>query len=61
LKKLNTGYKIVAPQELASDYRADLVIDCSGAAPAIEKALDLLAPGGKLCVFGVASPKARVR
>ena len=57
---LGTGYKCVSPADL-KDYQADLIIDCSGAAPAIEKAVDLLAPGGKLCIFGVASPQARVR
>lgn len=58
-ENLGTGYKCVSPAELKG-YQADLIIDCSGAAPAIEKAIDFLAPGGRLCIFGVASPQARV-
>jgi NADPH2:quinone reductase len=40
--------------------QADYVIDATGNPAAIEPALDRVAPGGTLMVFGVASPAARV-
>ncbi|XP_057670169.1 D-altritol 5-dehydrogenase-like [Diorhabda carinulata] len=67
LKKLNTGCKLLTPDELKRNQEADpnylfdLVIDCSGYAPAIEHAVSLLAKGGKLCIFGVASPHADIK
>jgi len=42
-------------------WGVDLVIDCSGNAAAMEEALTLLNPGGTLCIFGVSSPKAKMR
>ncbi|XP_069684539.1 uncharacterized protein [Periplaneta americana] len=66
LAKLETGYDIITPEELktrrAKDltWGVDLVIDCSGYAPAIEEALDLINPGGILCIFGVSSPQDRI-
>ena len=62
-----TGFDIITPDELkirrAKDlnWGIDLVIDCSGYAPAIEEAIPLINPGGKLCIFGVASPLAKMR
>lgn len=35
-------------------------MDCSGSAPAMELAMSLLGHGGRLCVFGVANPKAKL-
>jgi threonine dehydrogenase-like Zn-dependent dehydrogenase len=62
-----TGFDIITPDELKM-YRAkdlswsvDLVIDCSGYAPAMEEALTFINPGGPLCIFGVSSPKAKMR
>lgn len=46
-----------APSEL-KDKRFDLAVDCSGSGPAMEAAVPLLGRGGRLCVFGVANPKA---
>ncbi|PSN45209.1 hypothetical protein C0J52_07142 [Blattella germanica] len=66
LEKLGTGYDIVTPDELKTrrakdlNWGVDLVIDCSGCAPAIEEAITLINPGGKLCIFGVASPRAKM-
>lgn len=63
----DTGFEFVSPDHLkekqASDpqYLFDLVIDCSGFAPAIEQGYQLLNYGGKLCIFGVAPPQARIR
>ncbi|PNF25813.1 L-threonine 3-dehydrogenase [Cryptotermes secundus] len=64
LEKLETGFDIITPEELQtrrakdSSWGVDLVIDCSGYAPAMEEALALINPGGTLCIFGVSSPKA---
>ncbi|KAJ9574653.1 hypothetical protein L9F63_008185 [Diploptera punctata] len=66
LEKLGTGYDIITPDELkvrrAKDlnWGVDIVIDCSGYAPAIEEAITLINPGGKLCIFGVSSPLAKM-
>ncbi|XP_076754740.1 sorbitol dehydrogenase [Xylocopa sonorina] len=57
VSKLDLDYETVSPQKLKGSY--DLIIDCSGSAPAIEGALPLLGPGGRLCVFGVANPLAK--
>ncbi|KAK7862918.1 hypothetical protein R5R35_003255 [Gryllus longicercus] len=63
---LNTGYEIMKPTDLQARKAAnpkwgvDLIIDCSGFGPAIEQALDLLNPGGQLCIFGVASPETKI-
>ena len=62
-----TGFDIITPNDIkiyqAKDlsWGVDLVIDCSGNAPAMEEALTLLNPGGTLCIFGVSSPKAKMR
>ncbi|PSN51331.1 hypothetical protein C0J52_15719 [Blattella germanica] len=63
----DTGFDIVTPQELKKyrskdeDWGVDLVIDCSGYAPAMEEALKYVNPGGKLCIFGVSSPTATMQ
>lgn len=62
-----TGFDIITPDELKDrkvkdpSWGVDVVIDSSGYAPAIEEALVLLNPGGKMCVFGITSPEARIR
>jgi threonine dehydrogenase-like Zn-dependent dehydrogenase len=62
-----TGFDIINPDELKDrkvkdpSWGVDLVIDCSGYACAIEEALTLIKPGGKMCVFGITSPDARIR
>jgi threonine dehydrogenase-like Zn-dependent dehydrogenase len=62
-----TGFDIITPDELKSrhtkdpNWGVDLVIDCSGYAPAMEEALTLINPGGRMCVFGITSPQARMR
>lgn len=64
---LETGFEYISPDELQRrknedpNYVFDLVIDCSGFAPAIENAITLLNKGGNLCIFGVAPPAARIR
>lgn len=35
-------------------------MDCSGNAPAMELGMSLLRHGGRLCIFGVANPKAKL-
>lgn len=47
-----------SPTEIKEEF--DLAIDCSGYAPAMEAAVSLLSQGGRLCIFGVASPKAKL-
>lgn len=66
IKKLETGYTLVTPDELKKkqeadpDYLFDVAIDCSGYCPAIEHAISLLDKGGRLCAFGIAPPHARI-
>lgn len=66
IKSAGTGFDLITPDELKqkataqSDYTFDLIIDCSGFAPAIEYAFSLLSKGGKLCIFGVAPPHAKI-
>ncbi|XP_034234502.1 D-altritol 5-dehydrogenase-like [Thrips palmi] len=66
IKKLDLGVQVVHPDELMAarsrdfSWGVDVCIDCSGAAPALEAAVTLLRPGGKLLVFGVAAPQARM-
>lgn len=63
----DTGYDLITPNELEErklcldNYFFDLILDCSGSAKAIEKSIDLLNPGGKLCIFGVAAPDATMQ
>ncbi|XP_017875315.2 uncharacterized protein LOC108622138, partial [Ceratina calcarata] len=57
LSNLDLGFDAKSPDQLKDSY--DLVVDCSGSAPAIQGAIPLLAPGGRLCVFGVANPQAK--
>ncbi|KAG5880768.1 hypothetical protein JTB14_012648 [Gonioctena quinquepunctata] len=67
LKKLNTGYNLITPEQLKKNqesdpgYLFDVIIDCSGYPPAIEHAVSLLEKGGKLCCFGVAPPHAEIK
>ncbi|KAK4878825.1 hypothetical protein RN001_011331 [Aquatica leii] len=66
LKRLETGFDRVTPDQLKErheknpDYLFDVIIDCSGCVPAIEHAFSLLNKGGKLCLFGMASPQAKM-
>ncbi|KAK5638218.1 hypothetical protein RI129_012513 [Pyrocoelia pectoralis] len=65
-KNLDTDFDQVTPDELKerhdkdNDYLFDVIIDCSGDAPAIEHAFSLLNKGGKLCLFGCASPHSKI-
>ncbi|KAH1018360.1 hypothetical protein HUJ05_006147 [Dendroctonus ponderosae] len=62
VKKLETGFKLLTPDQLRKNRDADpnyafeVVIDCSGFCPAVEYGLSLLTKGGKLCCFGIAPP-----
>ena len=58
LPKLDLDYEAKSPEQLKEGF--DLVVDCSGSGPAMEAAVPLLRRGGRLCVFGVASPKAKL-
>lgn len=51
-------YSVKSPNEIKEKF--DLAVDCSGSAAAMEAALPLLDQGGRLCVFGVANPKAKL-
>lgn len=53
----DVDYDAKSPEQLKGPY--DVVVDCSGSGPAMEAAIPLLGPGGRLCVFGVANPKAK--
>lgn len=43
-------------QRINVDYKADLCIDCSGNVSAMQAAMELIRPGGRLLIFGVSSP-----
>ncbi|KAJ1520551.1 hypothetical protein ONE63_003668 [Megalurothrips usitatus] len=66
IKKLDLGVQVCHPEELLAarsqdfSWGVDVCVDCSGAAPALEAAINFLRPGGKLLVFGVAAPQARM-
>lgn len=49
-------YDVKAPNEVKDDF--DLAVDCSGSGPAMQCAVSQLRPGGRLCIFGAANPKA---
>uniref|UniRef100_A0A0A9ZGG8 L-threonine 3-dehydrogenase n=2 Tax=Lygus hesperus TaxID=30085 RepID=A0A0A9ZGG8_LYGHE len=64
-KRMDTGYTVISPDELTQrvkneNYAADVAVDCSGNPRAIEQALSTLTYQGKLQIFGVAPPQARV-
>ncbi|XP_012263700.2 D-altritol 5-dehydrogenase-like [Athalia rosae] len=59
-RNLDLDYQAVTPADL-NGREFDLAIDCSGSAAAMEAAFPLLGNGGRLCVFGVASPQAELR
>ena len=43
------------------EWGVDVCVDCSGNGMAIQDAVTLLRPGGKMCIFGVAAPDTRIR
>ena len=63
-KKLDTGFKIVGPEELAQFMPQtrleaelegiDVIIDCTGSAKALEQALFYVARGATILIFGCA-------
>ncbi|XP_032686133.1 sorbitol dehydrogenase-like [Odontomachus brunneus] len=55
---LGLNYDIKSPSEMKGNF--DVAVDCSGSGPAMEAAVSLLGPGGRLCVFGVASPQTKL-
>lgn len=52
------NYDVKSPSELKGEF--DIAVDCSGFGPAMEAAVPLLGPGGRLCIFGVAHPQAKL-
>ncbi|EFA08454.1 D-arabinitol dehydrogenase 1-like Protein [Tribolium castaneum] len=67
MRKLNTNYKMVTPEQLKKNaqkdpewYSFDVVIDCSGDVGAIEQGFSLMNSGGKLVVYGVAPPANKI-
>ncbi|XP_046989678.1 D-arabinitol dehydrogenase 1-like [Schistocerca americana] len=65
--KLGTGCEVISPAELKQrmqkdpSYKFDLIVDCSGAIPALETALEMLNDGGKLLLFGMPPMEAEVK
>ncbi|CAK9798242.1 Sorbitol dehydrogenase [Anthophora plagiata] len=57
LSNLDLGFQMKSPEQLKGQF--DVAVDCSGSSPAMEAAVSLLGRGGRLCVFGVANPKAK--
>lgn len=64
--KLETGYQCLSPDEVQMikaknpEWGVDVCVDCSGNGMAIQDAVTLLRPGGKMCIFGVAAPDTRI-
>lgn len=56
---LGLNYKVKDPSQIGNE-EYDLIVDCSGSGPAMESAVRLLKPGGCLCMFGAANPKAKM-
>jgi NADPH2:quinone reductase len=54
-----TGLTVVSPAELGDD-QAEVVVDATGVASAIESAFAHVAAGGTVMIFGVSSPETRV-
>uniref|UniRef100_A0A1B6DVG1 Enoyl reductase (ER) domain-containing protein n=1 Tax=Clastoptera arizonana TaxID=38151 RepID=A0A1B6DVG1_9HEMI len=65
-RKLETNFNCVSPDDINTmknsreGFGVDLCIDCSGNGQAIQDAISLLRPGGKLCIFGVSSPDTKI-
>ncbi|KAK9302531.1 hypothetical protein QLX08_005511 [Tetragonisca angustula] len=57
VNNLDLDFVAESPERLKQTF--DVVIDCSGSAAAVQAAIPLLGPGGRLCVFGVANPSAK--
>ncbi|XP_076378483.1 D-altritol 5-dehydrogenase isoform X2 [Megalopta genalis] len=57
VSKLDLDFETKTPDQLKEGY--DLIVDCSGSGPAMQASLPLLRSGGRLCVFGVASPQTK--
>ncbi|XP_059489363.1 D-altritol 5-dehydrogenase-like isoform X2 [Neocloeon triangulifer] len=59
VEKLELGYTLTSPTDLAAtNPEFDLVVDCSGFAPAMQQAFQWIKMGGKMMIFGVANPTA---
>lgn len=65
---LDLDFDLVTPEQLQQNheqdpenYVFDVVIECSGYPPAMEKAMRMLQHGGTLCLFGVAPQHAEMR
>lgn len=56
-------FQVLHPSEIANGVKEDgidLCIDCSGNKEAMETALQFMNPGGKICIYGVASPETTI-
>ena len=42
-------------------FGVDIHIDCSGNGSAMEEGFELLQNGGRMCIFGVASPDTKIK
>merc|ERR550534_2761859 len=68
-KKLDTGFKMVVPGDLAAQERGkdveqfgfDVIIECSGFPPALEQALAWTKRGATIMIFGCAPPGKSVK
>lgn len=55
---IGLDYQVKNPNEIKEKF--NVAVDCSGSAPAMEAAISLLDHGGRMCIFGVANPKAKL-
>ncbi|XP_059057766.1 D-altritol 5-dehydrogenase-like [Achroia grisella] len=57
VKRLETGYRLVTPDVLASEtIQYDVIIDCTGVGKVMEISFNYLTPGGKYVLFGCCPP-----
>ncbi|XP_041970637.1 D-arabinitol dehydrogenase 1-like [Aricia agestis] len=57
VKKMNTGYRLVTPEVLASEKQLyDVIIDCTGVGKVMEVSFNYLRHGGKYVLFGCCPP-----
>ncbi|KAM3955661.1 LOW QUALITY PROTEIN: D-altritol 5-dehydrogenase-like [Aphomia sociella] len=56
VKRLETGFRLVTPDVLASEIEYDVIIDCTGVGKVMEISFNYLKPGGKYILFGCCPP-----
>ncbi len=55
-----TAARVCDPEDLSETFLADLVIDATGRPDVMQRAIDFVAPAGKVMLYGVAEPSDRI-